>query len=108
MSDRRAYTAEEVTNGFLEELRRLAQYWARLPDQTPLEKCEGLLFSILAVIDGDSGLPGVDLVLRPHPDDKEFHRLEGSNWFEPGMAFNANVALHEIVYRPKGAPDDNA
>lgn len=109
MSEPRAYTAEEVTDIFLEHLRRTARYWAGLPEQTPLQKCEGVVFSILAMLDGDAmGLPAIDLVLHPHEEDKEFHRSQGSNWFEPGMAFNANVALHEIVYRSKGAPDGNA
>lgn len=102
----RAYTAEEVRDMLLEHFRHLAKYWAELPDvdkatgttKTVLDRCDGVVFSILAALDGSGmALPAIDLKLAPHPDDKEFLRGEGSNWFEPGMEIS--FALHEHYYK---------
>jgi hypothetical protein len=94
----RAYTAEEVREQLLAHIRHLARYWATIPDrQTPLERCEGLAFSILNIFDGTSSLPAFDIVLSPHPDDKAFHQSEGENWYEPGMMIN-DCMLHELFY----------
>jgi len=94
----RAYTEEEVRDEFLAHIRYLARYWATTPDrQTPLERCQGLAFSILNIFDGTSGLPAFDIVLSPHPDDKAFHQSEGENWYDPGMMIN-DCMLHELFY----------
>ena len=94
----RAYTEDEVREQFLAHIRHLARYWATIPDrQTPLERCEGLAFSILNIFDGTTDLPAFDIVLSPHPDDKAFHQSEGKNWYEPGMMIN-DCMLHELFY----------
>ena len=65
----------------------------------PLEKCNGLAFSILNIFDGTSiELPAMDIVLRPHEDDKEYLRGEGMDWFEDGMVIN-DCYLHELFYK---------
>lgn len=95
----RAHTAEEVREQLLEHIRHLAEYWATTPDrQTALERCEGVAFSILNIFDGTAGLPAFDIVLSPHPDDKEYHQREGENRYEPGMVIN-DCMLHEMFYR---------
>lgn len=59
----------------------------------------GFIHSLLAQIDGEGmTMPAIDLVLRPHPDDREFHIKEGENWYRNGMAINANTYLHERLY----------
>jgi hypothetical protein len=102
----RAYTAEEVRDMLLENFRHTAKYWADLPDvdkatgtkKTILDRCDGVVFSILAALDGcGMTLPAIDLKLAPHPEDKEFLREEGSNWFEPGMEIS--FSLHEHYYK---------
>ena len=93
----RAYTKEEVRTRLLGYFKELAQYWARQGDITDLAKCEGIAFSILVAIDGDSmELPAFNLVLRPHPDDKAYLIGEGENWYESGMAINDNCSLHDV------------
>jgi hypothetical protein len=70
----RAYTEEEARDQFLDRIRHLTRYWAKQPNQSPLERCEGLAFSVLNIIDGTSGgfRCTLDIMLNPHPDDKQF------------------------------------
>lgn len=92
----RPWTSEEMKDEFLRLLIGLADEWARYPDKSPRERCRGLAFSILATIDGDSiAMPAIDLVLRPHEEDKEYHQEQGENWIEPGTVINADAVLHE-------------
>ena len=104
----RAYTTEEVRDQFMEHVRRLAAYWANLPDidsatgrpLTVRGRCEGVAFSILNVIDGTSmALPSFDLVAKPHEDDKEFHIENEENWIEPDTVINGDCLLHEMFYK---------
>lgn len=96
----RAYTAEEVREKFLDYVRALSRYWATLPgDKTPQERLDGLAFSILVAIDGGSThLPAFDLAPAPHPDDEDFYRRRGENWYEAGVVIN-DCQLHELFYQ---------
>lgn len=86
MSKIQAYTEEEVRNKFLSNAKELARYWATTSDGgTTLERIEGAIFSLLNSIDGGSHLPAFDLVVRPHPDDKEYYTSMGSKYYEDGM-----------------------
>ena len=92
----RAYTAEEVREQLLAHLREVAHYWSRVPDQTPREMCDGVVFSVLNIFDGTTvGLPAMDILLSPHPDDKEFRISEGDNWYEDRQHIN-DCYLHEL------------
>ncbi len=94
----RAYTAEEVREQFLGQMRALAHYWSGVGG-TEREMLDGLCFSILNIFDGTSmALPAMDLVLRPHADDMEFHKAEGDNWYEPGQVIN-DTMMHEEFYK---------
>lgn len=100
MSESRAYTAEEVREQFLSHLRNLARYWADLPNKTPLERTEGMLFSVLTTIDGGTlAVPAMDLIPLPHPEDKEYFISEGENYYEP-VVIN-DCQLHELVYKDR-------
>lgn len=98
----REYTKEEVRKMVLEHMRNVARYWAgaNVPaDRSLLERCEGVAFSILNIFDGtSSGLPAFDLVVRPHPDDKQFHINEGENWMPDGIAINDDCHLHGLFH----------
>lgn len=98
----RAYTEEEVRGEFLDHIRHLISYWEseeRAP--TSKEKLEGLVFSILNIFDGSTGLPAFDISCAPHPDDKQYHIDEDSNYYEPGMVIN-DCMLHEMIFAKKG------
>jgi len=94
----RAYTVEEVREEMLDYLRNIANYWADLPNKTAREKCDGLVFSFLTLLDGCAMFPALDVTLAPHESDKEYNRSEGMNWYEPGMLVN-NCMLHELYYK---------
>ena len=103
----RAYTKEECIDEFLHHLAGIARYWAEdVESKTPLERCNGVAFSFLCVLDGVSmGYPALDVALSPHPDDKEFHQSEGENWYEPGMIINDQDMLHERWHKIASARD---
>ena len=97
----RAYTADELREGFLDHVRHLVAYWeceGRAP--TAREKLEGLAFSVMNIFDGTTGLPAFDIVAAPHPDDKPFQLDNGENWIERGTVIN-DCMLHELLYQRK-------
>ena len=95
----RAYTPEEVREMFLGQVKMLARYWSTAERETDLEKLEGLAFSLLNLFDGTSAaLPAMDIVLRPHPEDKAFRESEGDNYFEDGQVIN-DCYLHELFHK---------
>jgi hypothetical protein len=96
----RPYTKEEMREMFLDVCRAYAHYWSRVEDRTPREMCDGLVFSMLNIIDGMScGFPAaIDLRLEPHPTDKEYNISNDENWVEPGQVINDDVMLHEFYY----------
>ena len=68
------------------------------------DACNGGAFGILVLIDGMSGdSPGLDLVLRPHEDDKQDAIDEGDNYYEDGMVINEGVMLHDLWHQKKKA-----
>lgn len=96
----RPFTEEEVLEAFMDQARGYARYWAREPNKTREEMCMGLLHSLLVIIDGESALPAFDLVVRPHPDDKQYAIDEDSDYYEDGQVINKNAMLHDSLYRP--------
>ncbi|MCM3783688.1 hypothetical protein M3231_11955 [Neobacillus mesonae] len=47
---------QELTIEFLEHIKHgIVEYWSKLPDKSDIEKCEGVAFSILTLLDGYSG-----------------------------------------------------
>lgn len=100
MSESRAYTKKELRDEFLGALRMICSYWADVgKDKSPKELCESVVFSVLCQIDGVSGIPSMDLVCRPHPDDKQYHIDNEENWIEDGTVINDECMLHELWYK---------
>lgn len=97
----RAYTAEEITQEYLQFMQARVEYWSRQPNQTPLQMCEGVMFSILCMLDGSSTLPGTRVLVEPHPDDKQDSIDNGCNWYEPGTEINLT---HELLHTLKAKP----
>lgn len=64
-------TEEKVREAFIEHIWTMINYWENLPDSSERSKLEGIAFSILTAIDGDTlSLPKFILAPDPHPDDK--------------------------------------
>ncbi len=110
----RELTADEVRDRFLDHARAMVRFWSDpdlrqnpLEDRTDIERrVSGAVFSILVALDGALGdLPGFIVAPRPHPDDREFLRGEGENWFPENhdAAVKADIAgeLHDLFYPPK-------
>jgi len=96
MSKPRAKSADEVQLEVLQHMHAMAVYWAGLPDKTPLERTTGVVFSILAMIDGVAATPALTLSVLTDPTDKAYHKQRGENWYENGMSINDNVMLHDL------------
>lgn len=94
MDEPRAKTSEEIREEFLLSVKDSVSLWGNCEGKSDLEKCEGVAFSILALIDGVGMMPALKLVVDPHPDDKEFLQKEGENWYEPGTVIN-DCSLHD-------------
>ena len=96
----REYTEQEVREMFLDACQQLASYWANLPGKTATERCEGVLFSVMNIFDGTSGSfpAAIDLVVRPHPDDKQFYIDNGDNYIPDGTVIN-DCMLHELIFK---------
>jgi hypothetical protein len=98
MSEPRAKTERECCSDILAHMRELARYWGNLKQEgmTPVERCEGVVFSVLVMFDGGSvSLPAMDIVMRPHESDKDYCKENGENWYEDGMVVNSDKCLHE-------------
>lgn len=99
----REYTEAEVRERFLDYVRAISRYWADLPNQTAQERCDGVAFSIMVALDGETlGLPGFTVSPRPHADDRKFHEERGENWFpgpNPYDVCDIGGSLHELFYK---------
>lgn len=95
----RAYTKEETRAALLRHLHVLARYWGHQKCESETDRCEGMAFSILNIFDGTSAtFPAIDLVMRPHPDDKQFHISEDENYHEDGTVLNDDCHLHDLFF----------
>ena len=107
----RPYTKEEAQKAVLRNIANTTKYWLKESRAKTTEaKLTGLAFSILAMIDGSAiGLPAMDIVLRPHISDEDFHRSRGEKWWQDGMAINDEVHLHDMwheIYEEVKKEDD--
>lgn len=92
----KAYTKEQVQEMILSHLHEVARYWATQTGGSCEEKINGAMFSVLTMLDGATNLPAMDIVLRPHQDDREYCLKCGENYFEDRMVINDDVMLHEM------------
>jgi hypothetical protein len=97
---------EQARDRFLSLVRGAAKTWAgyEVPDE--LERCNGVVFTIMNIIDGSSGvLPASNIVARPHPDDKDYHIAQGEHYIPDGLVINDDCLLHELY---QNLPDEEA
>jgi hypothetical protein len=95
----REWTESEVRTMFLNRCWHLIDYWNNLPDNLDQRyRIVGTVFSLLTMLDGGQmGICGFKVIPDPHPDDKEYLRGEGENWYPS----DCNIAgyLHELMHR---------
>lgn len=104
----RELTTDEVREQFLNHCRIMVRYWAdpKRRDAATVEQCvEGVVFSVLAAIDGCAAdLPAFSLVPAPHADDKKYHKANGSDWYPYTKPLKGDIAgeLHELLMKKGG------
>lgn len=99
MDNPRELTMAEVRDMLLDHFRELITYWESLPNKTIHDRLDGLAFSMLATLDGDSlGVPGFLLIPDPHPDDKKDALENGENWCPEDGESDIGI-LHEFWYK---------
>ena len=69
---------------FIKQIKNIKNYWLSVPNQTTEEVVDGVLFSLLVMIDGDSGM-------------NDFHALEIIDT-EDGQQIDCGY-LHEFYHR---------
>lgn len=102
----RELTEIEVRTKFLQHIKDMVRYWEFQSDKTPLEKLDGLAFSILAALDGSSAaLPSFIVAPLPHEDDKQFHIDKGTNYYPENHQIKNEIKsdiagyLHELWHK---------
>lgn len=102
------FTDDEVRERFLRHVWTMIGYWAgengsNVPKEYDArERLSGLAHSLLCTIDGSSmALPSFALAPMPHPDDKEYKRSAGENWYPSAGDVEHDIAggLHELMYK---------
>lgn len=94
----RAKTEEEIKEEFLTEVENISHYWTSLPNKTNKERCEGVAFSIMVLLDGCSALPAINMHIAPHEDDKQYYIESNEDYYKDNMMFN-NSMLHEQIFK---------
>lgn len=98
MSKVRAKTQEEIRQELIAELKSAVSFWLN-QDTSEEDKLNGVVFSMLSLIDGVTSMPSFDLVVHPHKDDKAFCIANSLNWYEPNTVINEDVMLHSLWYK---------
>ena len=94
----RAKTEEEIKEEFLTEVENISHYWTSLPNKTNKERCEGVAFSIMVLLDGCSAFPAISMHIAPHEDDKQYCIESNEDYYKDNMMFN-NSMLHEQIFK---------
>ena len=100
------FTPSELRKRVLDRFREIAEEWASYPGKTSAEMARGVVFSILAELDGDGPLPRFLLIAAPDPMAGRYFESRGERWVDPGTHINAGVALHEEWHSPTVDDDE--
>lgn len=78
----RMRTVDEVRDEFLHTVWDYIDYWNRVDNgYLTKERLAGLAFSILVILDGESVLPGFEVIPSPHHTDKQYHIDREEDWY---------------------------
>lgn len=99
-------TEDEVRDEFIAHVRMLVDYWSNVKERDCKGKLDGLAFSILAAIDGESAdVPGYILAPLTHEDDKQFHIDNRTDYYPENDYSNIKCDisgdLHNQFYKTK-------
>ena len=90
-------TKEDARESFLSSIRQYAFYWSK-QEGTKKDIADGMAHSILTLIDGNAGMSicSMDLVLKPHPEDKADKIECCVDYAEDGMVINDDCHLSSM------------
>ena len=100
----REMTPQECRSALLAAVWNYVDYWER-EDRRPTArgKLEGLAFSILTLLDGDTpSVPAFLVIPNPHPDDKDYRAARGRNWWPAADKGVDLGTLHEFFFEKGG------
>jgi hypothetical protein len=102
MTKPRVKTEKEVRDEFLTKINETLKYWLEESKvKTTEDKMRGFAFSLLAMLDGGSGgICAFKVSPSFHPDDIEYHKKNGENWYPEDIDIAG--CLHELWYKYKG------
>lgn len=93
-------TLDECKKQMLERFKVITKYWVNESRVMSVEeKVRGVVFSILAELDGESSdLPAFIVAPRPHPDAMQYCKNKGKDWWPETPDVNTNLAgeLHNL------------
>ncbi len=102
----RAFTSDEVRDQFLDHMRLLVHDCASHPRATLKESLEGLMFSVLVMLDGESGgMPPYHVIPCASHIAKQNAIVDGENYYRPFELPEGTVdvhdgqMLHELFYK---------
>lgn len=97
----REITNEEARELFLAHVRDIVDYWRNCSNTSIEAATNGVAFSILSLLDGESGMmPAYEVIPSPHPDDRKFRGSEGEDYYpEPSLENNIAGQLHERFFK---------
>ena len=107
MTKPREYTTNEIREMFLDQVRGNIEYWNKVElkpeNDNQKYRIEGAIFSTLVLLDGGTNLSGWIVAPCPHPEDKQFHIDNQSNYFPENhdVEIKGDIAgcLHELFHK---------
>lgn len=96
-------TTGQIQREFIEYLWNMIDYWENNhARKTTKEKMSGLVFTILAALDGCDALPAFIVAPCPHENDKEYFIEQGKDYYpyNDTEIVKGDIAgsLHEVFY----------
>lgn len=109
----REFTKEEVREQVLKHVKTMVAYWSSL-DLPPADKCDGIAFSILTMIDGVASVPPLSLWVETSEEWQQDSKNRGEDYYPLKVCINDDVMLHElyvelpdIVIPPQALPGES-
>ncbi len=120
----RAYTREEIRAKVFLHAWNLIDYWNTTPtpyahgiqplgdaldDALDIQRTRisGAVFSIFSMLDGSSmGLPGFLVTPNPQPEDEQYLRDFGENWFPEGVDIGGELHSVFLKHDPERTTDN--
>lgn len=110
----REFTKEEVRDQVLKHVKTMVAYWSAI-DLPPADKCDGIAFSILTMIDGVASVPPLSLWVDTSEEWQQECKENGEDYYPLKVCINDDVMLHElytsmpdVVLPPQAVPGGSA